>query len=272
MGIENDIVAMIPDLKKRALVLTKNPQWVDDLVQDTITRALDKKSLFKEGTNLDAWMFVMMRNIFNTFLYKKLGYKHDKPIISVDRIHPSAKSHTPEMGKEDFTVLHEHIACLKQYNNDYFSVLMYRYSDNLTTKEISTKLNISIGTVMSRVERGKKFIKNLIVLKQLDDPNAKTMDGQRFHNWFGIYFHGKAEDLVYSILANAGAPDLISGSISLDDVKDGMHTCSVYGQLATALIWTHSNKNMRRGLVVLNEDLKSIEYAKNLYREKPDAL
>ena len=57
-----DLVAAIPRLRRYAHVLTRNPTRADDLVQDTLARAWDKRGLWQAGSNLRAWLFTIMHN------------------------------------------------------------------------------------------------------------------------------------------------------------------------------------------------------------------
>src|SRR6516165_2688023 len=64
-GFRNqELAAVIPRLRRYALVLTGNPVRGDDLVQDTLTRAWDKRSYWRPGSDLRAWVFTIMHNIF----------------------------------------------------------------------------------------------------------------------------------------------------------------------------------------------------------------
>jgi RNA polymerase sigma-70 factor, ECF subfamily len=54
--------AQLPRLRRYARALTRDPSRADDLVQDTLVRALDKQHLYQDGTNLRAWLFTLMHN------------------------------------------------------------------------------------------------------------------------------------------------------------------------------------------------------------------
>ena len=60
---QNQLVALLPAMKAFAVMLTRNRQSADDLVNDTVLRALRKEDLYAMGTNLKAWLFTIMRNI-----------------------------------------------------------------------------------------------------------------------------------------------------------------------------------------------------------------
>ena len=60
---QSALVAAIPRLRRYARVLTRNPTRADDLVQDTLLRAWDKRRLWQVGTDLRAWLFTIMHNV-----------------------------------------------------------------------------------------------------------------------------------------------------------------------------------------------------------------
>src|SRR3546814_7161250 len=64
MSFESDVVAQLPVLRRYARALTGNATWADDLVQDTAERALNKRLLWRSGTNLKAWLFAILRNLY----------------------------------------------------------------------------------------------------------------------------------------------------------------------------------------------------------------
>lgn len=68
---EADLMAVIPHLRAFAISLVRNRDRADDLVQDTIVRALAASTKFQAGTNLKAWMFTILRNVFYTDLRKR---------------------------------------------------------------------------------------------------------------------------------------------------------------------------------------------------------
>ena len=63
-SVNNQIVEILPHLQRYGRFLARNPEQADDLVQDCVERAMRKADFFQDGTNLRAWMFTMMRNIF----------------------------------------------------------------------------------------------------------------------------------------------------------------------------------------------------------------
>src|SRR6478672_8663424 len=59
-----ELAAQIPRLRRYARGLTHDPHWADDLVQDTLERALSRPRLFRPGSNLRAWLFTMLYRLY----------------------------------------------------------------------------------------------------------------------------------------------------------------------------------------------------------------
>src|SRR5690606_895974 len=64
MNFNHEISERLPKLKRYARYLTRNETEAEDLIQDCVERAISRQELFKPGTNLDAWLITIMRNIF----------------------------------------------------------------------------------------------------------------------------------------------------------------------------------------------------------------
>ncbi len=63
-ALRQDMLALLPDLRAFARFLVRDPGTADDLVQDTVVRALGALEQFRAGTNLKAWLFTILRNLF----------------------------------------------------------------------------------------------------------------------------------------------------------------------------------------------------------------
>ena len=72
-----DILALIPNLRAYAYSLTRDWDFADDLVQDTLTRAWQHRDRFEEGTNLGAWLFTILRNLFYSTHRKRVRQVND---------------------------------------------------------------------------------------------------------------------------------------------------------------------------------------------------
>jgi len=83
-GLRDELVKWIPNLRAFALSLTQSAQHSDDLVQDTLVKALSNLDKFQMGTNLRAWLFTILRNSF----YNDVRYKKYHQAAALDEVDP----------------------------------------------------------------------------------------------------------------------------------------------------------------------------------------
>lgn len=154
-----------PQLLSTALRMTRNRADAEDLVQETFMKAWRAYDSYEEGTNLRAWLFRIMTNSFinrynaakrrpmeqeldeveEMYLYRRLG------TIDQSRINPSAEDQMMEMFTDD-----EVKSALEDLPETFRLPVLLSDVDGFSYKEISDILEVPIGTVMSRLHRGRK--------------------------------------------------------------------------------------------------------------------
>lgn len=151
--VYEEIVGIIPQLRRYALMLCRNPTAADDLVQESIVRALTKSRLFTSGTNLRAWVFTIMHNVFVSSCRrgKLIEFLMD-PEIAAARL---SVQPTQELTLE-VNALIRAMKGIPETQRD--AVLMVGY-DGMTHENIAAHLNIPIGTIKSRVSRGRHALR-----------------------------------------------------------------------------------------------------------------
>ncbi|GAB1463504.1 RNA polymerase sigma factor [Pedobacter sp. UBA4863] len=149
-------------LKSFALNFTKDLEDANDLVQDTMLKAVTYYSKFKEGTNLKGWLFTIMRNTFiNNYrrLVKTNTLITQSDDITYANLHYSATSN----GVESKFVLKDINKALDSLAPEYHTPFLM-YFEGYKYHEIAEELAIPIGTVKTRIHvaRGqlKKYLKN----------------------------------------------------------------------------------------------------------------
>lgn len=150
---EEDITQQIPRLRRYARALTKNSTSADDLVQDCLERAWSKRDTWIEGNNLRAWLFTIMHNCFINGIRKQK--RHDDYVnqISIPTLsHENNKQH----------IMHDLQTCLNQLKPESREVILLAGLENLSYKEISQITGAPIGTVMSRLSRGREELRRLM--------------------------------------------------------------------------------------------------------------
>ena len=159
---QSDLVAAIPRLRRYAHVLTGNPTRADDLVQDALLRAWDKRRLWQAGSDLRAWLFTIMHNIFVNQLALA---RRDRQSVSIDaEENRGAVWQIPVRPTQHTRVeLIETMHAIERLPAEQREVLLLAAVEELRYEEIATVLGIPIGTVMSRLSRARAKLRRMAV-------------------------------------------------------------------------------------------------------------
>jgi RNA polymerase sigma-70 factor (ECF subfamily) len=137
--------------------LTQDRSEAEDLVQETYAKALRGFSSFQAGTNFRAWIYRILRN---TFLTSRTGLKANVPLEFDDSSEPSAGPETPEtllIGRAQRQLVQEAIAELPL---NFREVLLLCEVEEMSYQEIAETLSVPIGTVMSRLSRARRILRD----------------------------------------------------------------------------------------------------------------
>lgn len=155
-----DLVAAIPRLRRYARVLTGEPSRADDLVQDTLARGWEKRRLWRTGSDLRAWLFTIMHNIF---INQRALARRDAASVSIDADPGNPAWQLPvsanQLERVELLELLQHMGRLSA---DQREVLMLAAVEELRYEEIASILQVPIGTVMSRLSRARNSLRQLI--------------------------------------------------------------------------------------------------------------
>jgi RNA polymerase sigma-70 factor, ECF subfamily len=151
--VYEEIVGIIPQLRRYALRLCRNPTAADDLVQESIVRALTKSPLFTTGTNLRAWVFTIMHNVFVSSLRrgKRIELPMDPEMVAATLSVKPTQELTLEVN-----ALIRAMKGIPETQRD--AVLMAGY-DGMSYENIAAHLNMPVGTIKSRVSRGRTALR-----------------------------------------------------------------------------------------------------------------
>jgi RNA polymerase sigma-70 factor (ECF subfamily) len=167
----SDAMQYAPQLFSTALRMTRNRSDAEDLVQETYIKGWRSFHTFQEGTNLRAWLFRIMTNTYinkynaqkrkgtevelddveELFLYKRLGS------IDQSQLSSSAEDQMLELFTDE-----EVKNALEELPEDFRIPVLLSDVDGFSYKEISEMLEIPIGTVMSRLHRGRKAMQKML--------------------------------------------------------------------------------------------------------------
>jgi RNA polymerase sigma factor (sigma-70 family) len=148
------LVEQIPSLRRYARALTGDGWAADDLVQDTLERACAKWRLWAPGTDLRAWLFTLMHNIY---LNQQRAAKVARYSVSFDEIED--EPHAPALAGDDPLDLGR---CLARLPADQRAVLLLVTLEDMSYDEAAKVLAIPLGTVMSRLSRARSRLRDLM--------------------------------------------------------------------------------------------------------------
>lgn len=148
---------------RSAYRLCGNPTDAEDLSQETFQIAFEKFNQLRDSNKVKSWLFVILRNTY----MKKLGRekKYVFPDIDMDKIsynYHNAKNIEDPIGFNK-TLSGELQAALDRLSEKYKTPVLLSYIGGYSYQEIADMLHIPIGTVMSRIARGKIFLKREII-------------------------------------------------------------------------------------------------------------
>ena len=145
------LALQIPRLRRYARALTHNVAWADDLVQDTLERALRRRWLFRINSNLTAWLFTMLYRLYLNDLMRH----HMMPVEeSTDMPEPAAGG--------DVAFQLDMQRALAKLSHEHRAVIVLVGLEQLSYKETAAVLDVPIGTVMSRLTRARERLRGLL--------------------------------------------------------------------------------------------------------------
>lgn len=154
--------AILPRLRFYALSLTHDRDRAGDLVQETVVKALTGRTSFQPGTNFAGWMFRIQRNEFISSI------RRQKPTVQIDTT--ITESLTTRPSQENGLVMAEFLGAFGQLNPTQREAIVLAVVDGLPYDQIATQVGVSVGTIKSRVSRGRATLARLL----LDDEEAVT--------------------------------------------------------------------------------------------------
>jgi RNA polymerase sigma-70 factor (ECF subfamily) len=156
-----DLVAALPRLRRYARVLTGDPHRADDLVQDALARAWEKRRLWRAGTDLRAWLFTIMHNVHVNQLALA---RREAGNISLDAEgEHGAAWQVPVRGNQFERVeLMELVQQMGRLPPEQREVLLLAAVEELRYEEIAVVLSVPVGTVMSRLSRAREKLRRMV--------------------------------------------------------------------------------------------------------------
>jgi RNA polymerase sigma-70 factor, ECF subfamily len=163
---ETEALSFLDALYRTALRMTRSEAEAEDLVQETYIRAFRFRAQFTPGTNLKAWLFRILTNTFINQYRRKAARPETTELDDVEEsilyrhmrnVSPGSASPDPEAELIDNTLSSEVKEALEALPEKFRTTLLLDV-EGFSYKEIAEMLDIPIGTVMSRLHRGRKFL------------------------------------------------------------------------------------------------------------------
>lgn len=163
---ETEALSFLDALYRTGLRMTRSEAEAEDLVQETYIRAFRFRHQYTPGTNLKAWLFRILTNTFINQYRRKAARPETTELDDVEEsilyrhmrdVSPGSSSPDPEAEIVDNTISSEVKDALEALPEKFRTTLLLDV-EGFSYKEIAEMLDIPIGTVMSRLHRGRKFL------------------------------------------------------------------------------------------------------------------
>ena len=155
MGNDEHIATHIPQLRRYARALTGDYTAAEDLVQDTLERAWKRIGLWRLGSDLRAWLFTIMHNLHVNQLKadsRQQGQPPEQATLDLS-VRPT---------QEDRLELRDLNKALRRLSNEQREVLLLVGLEQMSYEEVAKVLGIPLGTVMSRLSRGRDQLRAMM--------------------------------------------------------------------------------------------------------------
>ena len=161
-SLRDDILASVPSLRAFAISLSGNGDRADDLVQETLLRALANINSFQPGSNLPAWLFTILRNLFRSDYRKRRREVEDADgnYAKTLKTQPAQSAH---LEFEEFRV------ALDKLPQDQREALILVGASGFSYEDAAAICGCAVGTIKSRVNRARSKLSALLYVDGADD-------------------------------------------------------------------------------------------------------
>ncbi len=172
---EEQALPYLDGLYGAAMRMTRNPSDAEDLVQETFVKAFAAFDSFEQGTNLKAWLFRILTNTYINSYRKKQRQPHQSSVDELTdyQLH-EAESHTSrglrsaEVEALDLLADDDIVRAMSELPDEFRIALYLADVEGFPYKEIAEIMETPVGTVMSRLHRGRKMLREQLTQYAID--------------------------------------------------------------------------------------------------------
>ena len=166
-ALRDQILSAVPSLRAFAISLSGNVDRADDMVQETMLRALANIHSFQPGTNMNAWLFTILRNLFRSEYRKRKREVEDTD----GRFAEQLKSHPEQLGRIEFEEFRNALAHLPDEQRE---ALILVGASGFSYEEAASICGCAVGTIKSRVNRARNRLARLLSVDSVDEFGPDT--------------------------------------------------------------------------------------------------
>jgi RNA polymerase sigma-70 factor (ECF subfamily) len=167
--LRDTMLAAVPSLRAFGISLCGNVDRADDLVQETLLRALANIDSFQPGTNMSAWLFTILRNLFRSEYRKRRREVEDADGSYAETLKSQPEQHS-RIEFEEFRT------ALDKLPDDQREALILVGASGFSYEEAAEICGCAVGTIKSRVNRARTRLSNILSIDTADDfgPDVTT--------------------------------------------------------------------------------------------------
>jgi RNA polymerase sigma-70 factor, ECF subfamily len=150
----------IPRLRRYARALTRSADRADDLVQETLLRAISKSHLWQTGTDIRAWLFTIMHNHYVNMVRRAM---RDEATVDIEQMSSSLVAVTDPTASSQLRELDQALARLAGEQRE---VILLVGLEGMSYETAANVLSVPVGTVRSRLSRGRDALRRLMGLPE----------------------------------------------------------------------------------------------------------
>jgi RNA polymerase sigma-70 factor (ECF subfamily) len=153
----DELMASLKSLRAYAISLTRDVHRAEDLVQETVLKAISKQEKFEAGTNLQAWLMTILRNLFHS-----AHRRTQREVEDTDGAHAAGMISIPD--QEDRLTMQDLHAALTKLPREQREAIMLVGAEGMSYEEAAEALATKVGTIKSRVNRARNRLAELMGL------------------------------------------------------------------------------------------------------------